>query len=92
MKKIISLVLAFVLVLSFASCMKVNITLPEKNIGVDTGAVENTTAAIKVCHFLFIVKTRPFSMKLLLYFHFTEFYSLFAIVQKSHRSLLCHFY
>ena len=44
MKKIISLVLAFVLVLSFASCMKVNITLPEKNIGVDTGAVENTTA------------------------------------------------
>ena len=44
MKKIASLVLALVLVLSLASCMKVNITLPEKNIGVDTGAVENTTA------------------------------------------------
>ena len=44
MKKIASIVLALVLVLSLASCMKVNITLPEKNIGVDTGAVENTTA------------------------------------------------
>lgn len=44
MKKIISLVLALVLVLSFSSCMKVNITLPEKNIGTEAGAVENTTA------------------------------------------------
>ena len=44
MKKIISLVLALVLVLSLSSCMKVNITLPEKNIGTEAGAVENTTA------------------------------------------------
>ena len=45
MKKIISLILVFVLTLSFASCMKVHITLPETNLGINTGAVENTTAA-----------------------------------------------
>ena len=45
MKKIISLALTLVLVLSFASCMKVNIKLPEKDIGINTGTVENTTAA-----------------------------------------------
>ncbi len=44
MKKLISFALVFVLVLSLASCMKVNITLPEKELGMDTGAVENTTA------------------------------------------------
>jgi len=30
--------------LSLSSCMKVNITLPEKELGVDSGASENTTA------------------------------------------------
>ena len=44
MKKLISVILALVLVLSFTSCMKVNITLPEKELGVNTGVVENTTA------------------------------------------------
>ena len=45
MKKFISLALTLVLVLSFASCMKVNIVLPEKELGVNTGTVENTTGA-----------------------------------------------
>ena len=45
MKKFISLVLTLVLVLSFASCMKVNIVLPEKELGINTGTVENTTGA-----------------------------------------------
>ncbi|MBO5395791.1 MAG: hypothetical protein J6A97_02805 [Clostridia bacterium] len=44
MKKLISLVLSLVIVLSLSSCMKVNITLPEKELGVDSGASENTTA------------------------------------------------
>ncbi len=44
MKKLASLVLSLVLVLSFTSCMKVNITLPEKELGINTGVVENTTA------------------------------------------------
>lgn len=44
MKKFISLVLSLVIVLSLSSCMKVNITLPEKELGVDSGASENTTA------------------------------------------------
>lgn len=44
MKKLISVVLALMLVLSFTSCMKVNITLPEKELGINTGVVENTTA------------------------------------------------
>lgn len=44
MKKLISVILALVLVLSFTSCMKVNITLPEKELGINTGVVENTTA------------------------------------------------
>ena len=45
MKKFISLAMTLVLVLSFASCMKVNIVLPEKELGVNTGTVENTTGA-----------------------------------------------
>lgn len=45
MKKFISLALTLVLVLSFASCMKVNIVLPEKELGINTGTVENTTGA-----------------------------------------------
>ncbi len=44
MKKLISFALAFVLVFSLASCMKVNITLPEKELGINTGVAENTTA------------------------------------------------
>lgn len=44
MRRIISLILALALVLSFASCMKVNIVLPEKNLGINTNTSENTTA------------------------------------------------
>lgn len=44
MKKAASVILALALVLSFTACMKVNITLPEKELGVNTGTVENTTA------------------------------------------------
>lgn len=44
MKKIVSLLLCIVLVMSLSSCMKVHITLPETNFGINTGAVENTTA------------------------------------------------
>lgn len=44
MKKLVSLVLSLVLVLSFSSCMKVHITLPEKELGINTGVIENTTA------------------------------------------------
>ncbi len=44
MKKLVSLLLCIVIVLSLSSCMKVHITLPEADIGINTGAVENTTA------------------------------------------------
>ena len=43
MKKIVSLILVFVLMMSLASCMKVHIILPE--VGGGNVAVENTTAA-----------------------------------------------
>ena len=49
MKKITSIILVLVLVVSFASCMKVNITLPEVNVGgaqnVNGTVAENTTRA-----------------------------------------------
>ncbi len=58
MKKIISLFLALVLVFSFSSCMKVNITFPETDIGVNA-VPETTTKAEEVVTLPELTTTAP---------------------------------
>lgn len=58
MKKIISLFLALVLVFSFSSCMKVNITFPETDIGVNA-VPETTTKAEEVITLPELTTTAP---------------------------------